>query len=84
MNEIFKQGEEAMYGPSHVIVTGAYSAFGADIYCIMYADGTVKEIDVNDEALEKIEPVIIHNELNQILLSLWEKDKSRYDIEGCF
>lgn len=84
MNEIFKQGEEAMYGLNHVIITGAEFAFGTNIYFIMYADGTVKEIDVNDEALEKIEPVIIHNELNQILLSLWEKDKSRYDIEECF
>lgn len=85
MNNIyFKQGEEAIYGPNHVIITGAESAFGADIYFIMYADGTVKEIDVNDEALEKIEPVIIHNELHQILLSLWEKDKSRYNIEEYF
>lgn len=81
MNEIFKQGEEAMYGPSHVIITGAESAFGVDIYFIMYADGTVKEIDVNDEALEKIEPVIIHNELNQILLSLWKKDKDSHCID---
>lgn len=81
MNEIFKQGEEAMYGPSHVIVTGAESAFGVNTYFIMYADGTVKEIDVNDEALEKIEPVIIHNELNQILLSLWEKDKDSHCID---
>jgi len=81
MNEIFKQGEEAMYGPSHVIVTGAYSAFGADIYCIMYADGTMKEIDVDDKSLKKIEPVIIHSEFNQILLKLWEEDKNSHCID---
>ena len=84
MSKIFKQGEEAIYGPNHVIITGAESAFGADIYFIMYADGTVKEIDVNDEALEKIEPVIIHNELHQILSNLWKKDKNNRDIEEYF
>lgn len=84
MSEFFKQGEEAMYSSSHVIITGAESAFGVDAYCIMYADGTTREVDSNDEALKKIEPVIIHNELHQILLSLWEKDKSRYHIEEYF
>lgn len=81
MSKIFKQGEEAMYGPSHVIVTGAESAFGVNTYFIMYADGTMKEIDVNDEALKKIEPVIIHNELHQILFNLWEKDKDSHCID---
>lgn len=76
MSKIFKQGEEAMYGPNHIIVTGAYSAFGADIYCIMYADGTMREVEVDDKSLKKIEPVIIHSEFNQILLKLWEKDKN--------
>lgn len=60
MNEIFKQGEEAMYGPSHVIVTGVYSAFGADIYCIMYADGTTREVDGNDEALKKKQNLLLY------------------------
>ena len=81
MSKIFKQGEEAMYGQSHVIVTGAESAFGVNTYFIMYADGTMKEIDVNDEALKKIEPVIIHNELHQILFNLWEKDKDSHCID---
>ena len=85
MSKIFKQGEEAMYGPNHVIITDAESAFGVDTYFIMYADGTAREVDANDEALEKIEPVIIHNELHQILLNLWEKDKNRYySVEECF
>lgn len=84
MSKIFKQGEEAMYGPNHVIVTGAEFAFGVDAYCIMYADGTMKEVDGDDEALEKIEPTIIHNELHQILLSLYEKDKDNRNIEEYF
>ena len=84
MNEFFKQGEEAMYGSSHVIVTGAASAFGVDTYFIMYVDGTTREVAGNDEALKKIEPVIIHNELHQILLSLWEKDKNKYPVEEYF
>lgn len=82
--KFLNKAKKLCMGLNHVIITGAEFAFGTNIYFIMYADGTVKEIDVNDEALEKIEPVIIHNELNQILLSLWEKDKSRYDIEECF
>ena len=83
MNEIFKQGEEAMYGPNHVIITGAEYAFGIDTYCIMYADGTTREVDGDDEALKKIEPTIIHNELHQILLKLWEKDKKNIYENYC-
>ena len=81
MNEFFKQGEEAMYGSSHVIVTGAASAFGVDTYFIMYADGTMREVEVDDKSLKKIEPVIIHSEFNQILLKLWEKDKNSHCID---
>ena len=84
MSKIFKQGEEAMYGPNHVIITGAESAFGVDTYFIMYADGTMKEVEVDNEALKKIEPTIIHNELHQILSNLWKKDKNKYGIKEYF
>ena len=84
MNEIFKQGEEAMYGQNHVIITGAESAFGVDAYFIMYADGTMREVDGDDKALKKIEPTIIHNELYQILSNLWKKDKNNRNIEEYF
>lgn len=81
MNKTFKQGEEAIYGPNHVIITGAESAFGVNTYFIMYADGTMKEIEVDDKSLKKIEPVIIHSEFNQILLKLWEGDKNSHCID---
>ena len=80
MNEFFKRRRSYVwFKPRYCNWCGI--RIWVDTYFIMYADGTMREVEVDDKSLKKIEPVIIHSEFNQILLKLWEKDKNSHCID---
>jgi hypothetical protein len=81
MSKIFKQGEEAMYGVSRVIITGSLDFDGLH-YFILYADGSSDVVRADDKCLRQINPKIIHKELLQILDKLYKKDAE--DMIGQF